>query len=438
MIGRSMKFANRLGLSVAFCLAFCGRSWGEPYSAPTVYNGLNHSRVYFHDGPSAFADEVFEFRPGKKKSPELWRKPEAAVGAPDFRDFEADRLSRKPTFLGLGANGSVILRFTDNALIDGPGADLYIFEPLNNVTPVSVEVSRDGTNWISLGPALTTACEIDIGGKGGAGGNIFHFVRIKDASLPDFADQWPGADIDAVGAINSAPQIVVPSKTLWNTNDQSASSKTTVIQSQELKPIFDRFASLLPRSVQIDMFQSSDDSFADGRLEQIRTCLSTDKKILPEKLTTKSFAGTMSIARRQVEKELERDGRVEFVFIPYDRDTVSSGSQELKNEQGWVLMDGKWKSEMGDVILMARPSHSNQVEVSGEWLESPGRKNVIQSGVFDTTSGMLNFTWYRSWNNVHGKSQFQLSIDSNKLRGRWKGETGQADTEEAGEWVLVR
>lgn len=406
----------------------------ETYTAaPAIYGGANHTRIYLHDGPSAFADEVLDYKPGKKKSPELWRKPDAAIGAPDFRDFEVDRLARKPSFLGLGENGSVTLRFTDNALIDGPGPDLYIFEPLNNITSVSVEISRDGINWIGLGPALTTASEIDIAGKGGDAGNIFHFVRIKDASIPDFADQWPGADIDAVGAINSAANIVVPAKTLWGPGSKQAAAKLPDLNKEELQRVSDYFAALAPRSVQIDMFQVNDDGSSAERLEQIRTNLCADKKILPGQVTVKSLIGTMSIARRQVEKELERDRRVEFVFFPYDRETVCGGDQELKNEQGWLLMDGKWKSERGDVILMARPSHSNKVDVSGEWQEAPGRKNVIQSGVFDTTNGMLNFTWYNSWNNTRGNSQFQLSIDSNKLRGRWKDEG-----EGAGDWVLIR
>ena len=230
-----------------------------------IFDSAKHTRIYFPSGIDAFADEVVEYNVGKKKPPHLWEIGEAALGAPNFKDHEGDRLARKPSFAGLGAAGSITLRFVDNAIVDGPGPDLYIFEPLENSTQVKVEVSRDGKTWIDLGPDLMTAQEIDIAGKGGKNA-VYNFVRITDAtSNVDPADQWPGADIDAVGALNSAAKISILDHSLCPSEGPSKKHQGSEVSEVkdnipvEFKEIVDRFSQEKPNKLIVEVYSDTHD-----------------------------------------------------------------------------------------------------------------------------------------------------------------------------------
>jgi OOP family OmpA-OmpF porin len=64
---------------------------------------------------------------------ETARDPQTILGPPDFSGDVNDG-----SFLSLGCDGSVIVRFTDNALIDGTGPDLQVFEVGPNVEVINL------------------------------------------------------------------------------------------------------------------------------------------------------------------------------------------------------------------------------------------------------------------------------------------------------------
>jgi outer membrane protein OmpA-like peptidoglycan-associated protein len=115
----------------------------------------------------------------------------------------------------LGSGGTLTVEFTDNALVDINGPDLYIFETFEIMEPVFVEISGDGYRWIDLGLLQGWNEGIDIHDFVEEG-EVFHFVRITDQGLD--ARTPPGADIDAVAAIGSALRTTLHVSFLFDTN----------------------------------------------------------------------------------------------------------------------------------------------------------------------------------------------------------------------------
>lgn len=72
-----------------------------------------------------------------------------------------------------------------------------------------VDISKDGANWFSVGKVAGATAGIDIDAYGFGTSDFFSYVRLTDDT--DEGEQGNGqtvgADIDAVGAISSAPPV---------------------------------------------------------------------------------------------------------------------------------------------------------------------------------------------------------------------------------------
>lgn len=161
-------------------------------------------KVFFPMGDVSFADEVVSFE----------------VGTPKPRDsiylVEENALSYpKNASLSLGCKGVLIVRFTDNLLIDIPGPDLYVFEIGGATEPTNLKISEDGKGWIDLGDISGGRSDVDITGFI-APGTAYSYVMLTDLGSTCFGDS-PGADIDAVGAIGSALRLSMSSSVLFDT-----------------------------------------------------------------------------------------------------------------------------------------------------------------------------------------------------------------------------
>jgi hypothetical protein len=160
------------------------------------------SKIVFPAGDISFADAVVSVTPGAP-GPSRSRDPKAALGKPDYRGV--DDAKDEATYVALGHGGELILEFTDNVLIDGAGPDLAVFEIGPQVEPILVAISEEGKNWIDVGRVEGSTCSIDIA-PFVKPGQRFRFVKLTDAKGgKSNGGNWPGADIDAVGAINTLP-----------------------------------------------------------------------------------------------------------------------------------------------------------------------------------------------------------------------------------------
>lgn len=182
-----------------------GSTGGKSY--PDGHGGT----VYFPLGDLSFADEVVDFRSGDPAAAnERDRDPKSSLGIPDF-----DR-QKDTNYTTLGCGGVLTLRFVDNALADIEGPDLYVFEIGPQVEPTSLAISEDGNAWIEIGAIAGGKASVDIR-EFVKPGQVFHYVRLTDLKS-GCNGSWPGADIDAVGAIGSIIQFSLSSSVLFDFN----------------------------------------------------------------------------------------------------------------------------------------------------------------------------------------------------------------------------
>ncbi|MEE4212609.1 MAG: hypothetical protein V2I43_25465 [Parvularcula sp.] len=154
---------------------------------------------------SAFADRVVSVDQTQEPAAPGLDDPDAVLGAPDY-----DAGGSGPDDTGafsLGEGGSITIEFTDNFLtVSGDDAnDLFIGEIGSVVETINIEISANGTDFISVGSLVDQNREIDIDAFLTAGDpTIFRFVRITDLiGQPSNQGSNPGADIDFVAALSS-------------------------------------------------------------------------------------------------------------------------------------------------------------------------------------------------------------------------------------------
>jgi hypothetical protein len=91
-----------------------------------------------------------------------------------------------------------------NTLRDVPGPDLYVFEGGPAIEGMRLAISTDGSNWTDAGN-ISGGAEVDISTVARPG-ERYPYVKVADLKS-GCGGQYPGADIDAVGAIGAAFQI---------------------------------------------------------------------------------------------------------------------------------------------------------------------------------------------------------------------------------------
>jgi len=160
-----------------------------------LFGGVN-----FPAGASSFADRIVEYDPAFGGGP-----------VPDITSQDARQILGVPGVgdVSLGNGGRIIVRFLDNRLTGSNDSqpDLWIFE-VGAAESTFVEISKNGTHWISVGTATGFASGIDIDHFGFGKGHHFAYVRLTDDG--DSAGGAPfvqGADLVAVGASSSVPPV---------------------------------------------------------------------------------------------------------------------------------------------------------------------------------------------------------------------------------------
>jgi hypothetical protein len=130
--------------------------------------------------------------------------PQSALGAPDYGQNGEEGYVSLGNAPETGTTSELILRFDDNALVDVPGDDLYIFEIGTSVEATIVAVSPDGKTWYDLGRIEGATRGIDLAAFPGVPKVQMRYVRLNDFLDGETSEApFGGPDIDAVGAIGS-------------------------------------------------------------------------------------------------------------------------------------------------------------------------------------------------------------------------------------------
>ncbi len=208
--------------TLARALTLLSAAFALPANA-TIYNGVD-----FPQGAASFADSVVNFTAGPGPDP-AFLAPTNSLGVPDVNTTNGLNCYFYPStsnclFTSLGNGGTLTLQFTDNVLtgssasgsVTGTGDgfdDLYIVE-VGVAESTDVDISANGTDWINVGSiaggggssigVFTYGFDIDALGFGFT--DSFTYVRVRDV-LTDQDTSPEGADIDAIGAIQSAVPI---------------------------------------------------------------------------------------------------------------------------------------------------------------------------------------------------------------------------------------
>lgn len=180
--------------------------------------------VDFPQGEVSFADTVVSFTLNPASTPGApYLGQSNALGAANYNGNPSCASQAACTFLSLGAGGALVLRFDDNVLTgsNSNAFDLWIFEVGPNVEDTTVDLSVDGTNWLSVGLVTGSTRGIDIDAFGFDATSAFRYVRLIDVLAEGGAGNGGsvGADIDAVGAISTRrftpPDNGVPEPATW-------------------------------------------------------------------------------------------------------------------------------------------------------------------------------------------------------------------------------
>lgn len=190
------------GLTLVLGVVGCGQGEGEEV-VPVEATTTQGNKVVFPSGNISWVDAVVSFTPGEPAASRSG-DPSAALGEPDYQGI--DDAEDEATYVSIGHGGELVLEFTDNVLVNGDGMDLAIYEIGPEVEPVLIAISEDGKDWtMEVGRVEGSTCAVDIA-PFVEPGQAFRFVKLTDAKAGKSNDsEWPGADINAVGAINTSP-----------------------------------------------------------------------------------------------------------------------------------------------------------------------------------------------------------------------------------------
>jgi outer membrane protein OmpA-like peptidoglycan-associated protein len=181
---------------------------------PTVKFGTNVGKTYTSEnalvylplGDASFADEVIaaNYITGNTEFPK-----ENCLHTPDY--VLMNNLKENKGIYSLGLNGSLTIKFNNNALVDVNGPDLFIFEA-GEIEPTSLEISKDGINWINAGKISGGTAAVDIN-KFVKPNEYFYYVRLTDLNT---RSALAGADIDAIAAIGAAIKLSLNAEVLFD------------------------------------------------------------------------------------------------------------------------------------------------------------------------------------------------------------------------------
>lgn len=176
-----------------------GESTGKTYIGKT-------DMVYLPLGNISFADEVVSAQRGTGS---ITFPEKNCLSTPDY--IEKPNAKDNIGVYNLGLGGSLVIKFTDNALVDVNGTDLYVFE-MGEIEPTNLEISTDGIKWVNVGTISGGVAEVDIS-KAAQPNEYYYYVRLNDLKTYSTV---PGADVDAIATIGGAMRLSLNAEVLFD------------------------------------------------------------------------------------------------------------------------------------------------------------------------------------------------------------------------------
>ena len=299
----------RFSAFLIFCAAAAVPALAQPAAAKKYPDG-HGGFVEFPFGDVSFADEAVSLDLGNPRAAEANSQPQASLGIPDYKDTSDD------TYVTLSCGGTLTLRFTDNALVDVPGPDLYVFEIGPAVEATDLAISADGKDWIEVGGISGGRADVDIASHVQPG-DVFHYVRLTDLK-GDCSGSWPGADIDAVGAIGAAVQFSLSGSVLFDTGQWAVKPAAQA----ELAGLASQLAAYSEGQVVVeghtDNVGSTDanQTLSENRAGAVKEYLQARPELSRFSFTARGYGETRPTATNETEEGRSKNRRVDVVLIP--------------------------------------------------------------------------------------------------------------------------
>jgi OOP family OmpA-OmpF porin len=292
-------------------LLYAGLAMAQPASSlGESYPDGHGGSVYFPLGDISFADAVVAFVRGDPPGPEQDSIPDESLGTPDYDSATEDN------YLTLGCGGVLTVRFDDNLLVDTEGADLYVFEVGPDVEPTHVSISADGDHWIDVGDVSGATADVDIAPFTEAG-QVFRYVRLTDLKSA-CASGWPGADIDAVGAIGSALLVTLQGSVLFDFDEAEIKEEAAHVLTGVASQISDCHATNVAIEGHTDDVGTPDynEQLSLRRAAAVRDYLLDTGLLTDVQIEIHGFGESRPVAPNETEEGRAANRRVEIVVFP--------------------------------------------------------------------------------------------------------------------------
>jgi OOP family OmpA-OmpF porin len=277
------------------------------------YNDGHGGKIKLPLGDLSFADKMISYKMGSPAPIPENANANDALGKPDFNP------EKVKGFVSLGTGGELILGFTDNALVNIEGPDLYVFEVGKYVEETFLYVSKNGKTWINVGKISGGNALVEIGDSTRPG-DIFTYVKLVDAGTATKKGDkmWPGADIDAIAAIGSAKQLSLNSLYLFNTNESKIKSEAKkeldeIINELKVNPLFNL---VINGHTDSTGNKKLNQKLSENRALAIKAYFVSKLPDLKNKISTNGYADEYPVASNLSAEGRERNRRVEVFFIP--------------------------------------------------------------------------------------------------------------------------
>ena len=309
-----MRKACCLFLAVGL-LTTCGAPAAFAQDLARTYTDSRGRSVQFPLGDASFADEVVSFAVGTPPPRDpRWGDPATTLGPPDYNPKRVD--PRQPANVVLGCAGTLVVRFTDNVLVDVPGPDLYVFEVGPAIEPMSLAISPDGAAWTEVGAIRGGTAQVDIAAVAKPG-DRFRYVKVTDLKRACGAP-YPGADVDAVGAIGSALQLSFDASVLFEF-DRSVllpQAQAALVDAARQIAAYPGAAITVEGHTDNVGAAAYNARLSQARAESVRAFLLSRPELQGRSIAAQGLGATRPVAPNTNDDGRQRNRRVEIVVTP--------------------------------------------------------------------------------------------------------------------------
>jgi OmpA-OmpF porin, OOP family len=287
-------------------------AYGAQGDCPGKWYGAGKKRICLPLGAASFADKVISFTPGAKPSQAPFDNPASALGEPDYKS------TNSPEFISLGCDGTLVLEFVDNVLVDIDGIDLYVFEVGPYVEETELAISMDGRTWREVGRIEGSRASVDIASVAKPD-ERFRFVRLSNVSKKGCGGKHSGADIDAVAAVGAQLRLSFDAAVLFDVGQADLKPQAQAqisAAAAQLKAMGSDIRVTVEGHTDSTGSNADNLRLSEARAQAVWARLSSDVKLPASAVTIRGLGESRPVATNDTDEGRALNRRVEVLVAP--------------------------------------------------------------------------------------------------------------------------